>query len=324
MVIDDGWQVAHCDNRYNAGPWHTGNRRFPDMARLASEMRQQGVRPGIWIRPLVSLEGAMERYRIRNGNRPKYAAGGYALDPTFAEVRHRLKEDASRIAGWGFEMIKHDFTTVDLLGSWLNMLDPVVNPSSGWSFHDRSRTNAEIVQQLYRDLMEGGTEQCRILGCQTVGHLGIGTIDVQRVGGDVSGREWEMTRHMGPNSLAFRAHQHGIYFQVDADCAPITPLVPFSYTQQWLQLLASSGTPLFVSVDPKAVTPETSAAVAQALKVAESGPALAQPVDWMSSHTPRVWLCGDQRRSFSWTPEIAHGPSGLNPGDPVSLLNQSH
>jgi alpha-galactosidase len=49
VVIDDGWQITN-----GAGPWEHGNARFPDMARLASEMKQRGVRPGIWYRPLYT------------------------------------------------------------------------------------------------------------------------------------------------------------------------------------------------------------------------------------------------------------------------------
>lgn len=47
MVIDDGWEPHSV-----CGPWDRGNGRFPDMRRLAREMKDIGVSPGIWIRPL--------------------------------------------------------------------------------------------------------------------------------------------------------------------------------------------------------------------------------------------------------------------------------
>lgn len=312
MLIDDGWQVAHCDNRYNSGPWHTGNFKFPDMAGLAAAMAEEGTRPGIWYRPLVNLEGHMERFQIKNGLKPAYSVGGYAMDPTFPEVRERLRADAARLSKWGFELIKHDFTTVDLIGSWLGSHEAVVKPNTGWSFHDRSLTNAEIIKTLYADINKGAGSS-RILGCQTVGHLGIGSIDIQRTGGDVDGRGWERTRRMGPNSLAFRQAQHGIYFQCDADCAPITPKLPLAKSRQWLDLLARSGTPLFVSADPAALTPETERLIQEALHIAASCPPLAEPLDWMETPTPRQWKCGSETHSYHWLPEIGCSPAGLIP-----------
>ncbi len=48
MVIDDGWQPNPVD-----ASWDKGNERFPDMKGLAQEMKDIGVRPGIWIRYLI-------------------------------------------------------------------------------------------------------------------------------------------------------------------------------------------------------------------------------------------------------------------------------
>ncbi|MFW6303624.1 MAG: hypothetical protein ACOC2L_03300, partial [Candidatus Sumerlaeota bacterium] len=319
MVIDDGWQVAHCDNRYNSGPWHTGNVRFPDMPRLAAEMADRGIRPGIWYRPLVNLEGHMEPFMIRNGNLPSYSKGGYAMDPTFPEVRQRLEDDAVRLSDWGFQMIKHDFTTVDLLGTWCGTSGPMATPSSGWHFNDRSLTNAEIVKDLYRRIMQAAGET-RIIGCQTLGHLGVGSIDLQRAGGDVSGRDWERTRRMGPNSLAFRMPQHDRFFQVDADCAPVTPKVPWKFAKQWLDLLARSGTPLFISANPESVNDETLPFIKDMLAVAASHPSPAEPLDWMDTPTPRIWKTSDGEKTYNWLPEIGCAPAGLVPGDPTCIL----
>ena len=320
MLIDDGWQVAHCDGRYNSGPWHAGNFRFPDMPGLAEEMKAAGTRPGLWYRPLVNLEGHMERFQIRNGLKPWYSRGGYAMDPTYPEVRQRLQADAARLAGWGYELIKHDFTTVDLLGSWLGTFDGVVQPSSGWHFHDRSLTNAEIVKRLYYEIQDAA-EGAFILGCQTFGHLGCGSLDLQRTGGDVDGRGWERTRRMGPNSLAFRQPQHGLFFQCDADCAPITPTLPRALAGQWLDLLAHSGTPLFISADPKALDAENEKAIRTALHVAASRPALAVPLDWMETPTPTQWQCGEATRSYQWLAAMGCAPAGLLSGDPMRLLH---
>ena len=139
----------------------------------------------------------------RGGCPPSYAASGYSLDPTFPEVQERLRADAARLTQWGLDLIKHDFTTVDLLGTWANHGGAMAQPHAGWHFHDRSRTNAELLRQLYH-LISDAAEGATIIGCQSIGHLGVGAIDLQRIGGDVDGRGWQRTRRMGINSLAFR------------------------------------------------------------------------------------------------------------------------
>lgn len=320
MLIDDGWQVAHCDARYNGGPWHACNRRFNDMGDLARAMRTAGVRPGLWYRPLVTLEGHLERFQIRNGLKPAYAEGGYSLDPTFPEVAARLAEDARRIADWGYELIKHDFTTVDLLGTWANGQSPMAHPARDWHFHDRSQTNAEILRSLYAHIKTSARDAV-ILGCQTIGHLGVGTLDIQRVGGDVDGRGWERTRQMGINSLAFRLHQHGIFYQIDADCAPVTPTLPWPLARQWLDLLARSGTPLFVSANPAALTPEIDAAITAALRRSAVNQPLPEALDWMHTSAPRQWRFNDTTTTYNWTSEIGRPPPGLLNGDAARLLH---
>ena len=80
---------------------------------------------------------------------------------------------------------------------------------------------------------------------------------MQRTGDDTSGRDWNRTRKMGVNTLAFRAPQQGTFFAIDADCAAITKDVPWQFSAQWLDLLARSGAPLFVSLAPGADSPET-------------------------------------------------------------------
>ncbi len=318
MLIDDGWQIEHQAGIYNAGPWHAGNEKFPDLPRLADRMRAEGARPGLWYRPIPTVDPALEKFTIRTSSICPWAEKGKPLDPTIPEAEEHLRADARRIAGWGFELIKHDFTTVDLLGSWQNGSNaPTVSPDRGWHFQDRSLTNAEIVKKLYGMIKACGV---LILGCQTVGHLGVGTIDIQRQGGDVDGRGWERTRRMGPNALAFRMPQHGAFFLSDADCAPVTPGLPWQFARQWLDLLARSGTPLFVSADPQALNAETRAAISEALRIAAAEPGPAEPCDWLETACPRQWRFADgTKKTYDWLPEAGISPAGLVPGDPARL-----
>ena len=166
------------------------------------------------------------------------------LDPSVPEVLERVAADVARFAEWGFELVKHDFTTFDCFGKWGFEMNEF--PAAGdWSFRDTTRTSAEILLELYRRIRQAAGEML-ILGCNTVGHFGAGLMHLSRIGDDTSGQRWERTRKMGVNTLAFRLPQHGAFFAVDADCLG----VPWELNRQWARLLATSGTPLFASLKP--------------------------------------------------------------------------
>ena len=161
----------------------------------------------------------------------------------------------------------------------------LTNP--GWHFHDRSRTTAEIISDLYQALRRGAGNSL-LLGCNTIGHLGAGLFEVQRIGDDTSGREWSRTRKMGVNTLAFRMPQHNTFFAADADCVPVTKDIPWKLTKQWLDLVALSGTALFVSADPAATGPEQREALKAAFAQASRPLPPGEPLDWMETTTPRA------------------------------------
>ena len=160
-----------------------------------------------------------------------------------------------QVVKWGYELVKHDFSTYDLLGKW--GFEMVAEPTvAGWSLHDRSRTNAEVMLDLYEAIRREAGEQTLLLGCNTVGHLGAGIFELQRTGDDTSGEHWERTRKMGVNTLAFRLAQNGTFFVQDADCVGITKAIPWDLNRQWLDVLARSGTALFISPSPDATGAE--------------------------------------------------------------------
>jgi alpha-galactosidase len=193
---------------------------------------------------------------------------------------------------WGYSLIKHDYTTYELLGQWGNQMgaSPAI---AGWSFYDRSRTNAEIISQLYRDIRTAAGEDRIIVGCNTVGHLAAGIFDVQRTGDDVSGRAWDRTRRMGVNTLAFRLPQHRIFYANDP--------VPWSFTEQWLRAVAASGTVLLVSPEPGSVSQEQLRALRSAFALCATGKANSEPLDWMTSSTPEKWSNGAGQVRYAWT-----------------------
>ena len=196
MVIDDGWQANHGGAK---GEWDRGNAKFPDMAALAADLVRTGTRPGIWVRLLVAQPGQPQSWKL--------ARDRAYLDPSVPEVRAYVTATARRLRGWGYELIKHDYSTFDLTGRWgFQMNDEMT--ADGWTFADRSRTTAEIVIDHYRSIRAGAGEAV-LIGCNTIGHLSAGIFEVSRTGDDTSGMEWDRVRKMGVNTLAFRMPQHG-------------------------------------------------------------------------------------------------------------------
>ena len=297
VVIDDGWQITN-----TAGPWERGNSRFPDMAGLAAAMKQRGVRPGIWIRPLYTTAAIPASARLRRRDDSPNAT----IDPSIPDMLDLLRQDILRMVSWGFELVKHDYTSFDLLGRWGFAMAAELT-AAGWHFSDRSKTNAEVTLALYRALRDASGD-VPLIGCNTFGHLGAGLFELQRTGDDTSGREFHRTRRMGVNTLAFRAPQHGTFFALDADCAPITPQVPWELASRWLDLVARSGTALFVSPDPKMLNPQTRAAIRRAFAAAAQPQPLAEPLDWMETTTPGHWRIQGKTVDYDW-----YGPEGATP-----------
>ncbi len=304
-VIDSGWQASIGIHAAAGGPWREANRVFPDMGSMAGDLRGRGTRPGIWVRPLVTVDRVPESW-VLPASRFKGDYPGVVLDPSVPDVLALVKSDVARMsAEWKYELVKHDFTTYDLFGRWGFEMGASVTPD-GWGFADRSRTSAEIVLSLYQAIREAAGRAI-LIGCNTIGHLGAGLFELQRTGDDTSGRDWERTRKMGVNTIAFRMPQHGAFFAADADCAAITRAVPWPLARQWLDLVAASGTPLFLSHARDALGPEQREAARASFAVAAAGPANAEPLDWLGTTCPRRWRLGVREATFDWT-----SPAGVD------------
>lgn len=311
MMIDTGWQprvlrddeVVDC---CSGGPWDHGNTRFPDMPGLAAAMQAQGVRPGIWIRPLAAPPGVDPHLLLPGTRSDDVRDTNPVFDPSIPENLAHVEEDIRRLADWGYALIKHDFTTFDLLGRWGFCMSTEIT-NAGWSFADRSRTSVEHILALYRAIRRGAGNAV-LIACNSLSHLTAGLCEIQRTGNDTSGMLWERTRRLGINTLAFRMPQHEAFYLADADCVGITPHIDWTLNAQWLDVLARSGTPLFISPDPAALGPEQHAAIRRAYARAAQPQPIAEPLDWQQTTCPRYWRFGDEVVRYTWV-----GPDGVEP-----------
>jgi alpha-galactosidase len=294
-VMDDGWQWKG-EQGESPSLWNRVNPSFSEtmtMPKIATQIRSLGARPGLWFRPLLANADQPPSWRLQRDP--------VILDPTVPQVRAFIRQTVRRFRGWGYELIKHDFTTYDLCGRWgMDMKGSIT--ADGWGFADRSRTTAEVIRGLYEDIRSGAGHDTVILGCNTIGHISAGIFEMQRVGDDTSGNNWARTRKMGVNGLAFRAPQQGTFFAIDPDCVGQTSgkSIPWEKNSQWLDLAAHSGTTLFISIPRDIVSPSQEQELREALSAASRPQPLAQPLDWMKRRTPEQWLLDGEKKTFSW------------------------
>ncbi len=216
----------------------------------------------------------------------------------------------ARLRGWGYELIKHDFTSSDLMGRWGNQMGASLTDDR-WTFAEgRGRTTAEVVLALYRTIRAGASDAA-VLGCNTFSHLSAGIFEAQRIGDDTSGRSWDRTRKMGVNCLAFRSAQDGAFYATDPDIAAVTHDVPWEMTRQWLDLVSRSGAVLFVALQTDAVGGEQEDALRAAFARAAQRQPAGEPLDWLTTSCPERWRLGGQEARFHWQTSQGASPFGV-------------
>ena len=292
LVIDDCWQFNR-PTGYIGGEWRRSNVDFPDMAALAEQISAQDLKPGLWFRPLQNRDASVTPDMLLDPAED-------ILDPSHPDVLALIRGDVQTFVQWGYRLIKHDYTTFDLNGGRWGFSLGADLCADGVRYSDGTKTTAQIVKNLYRTIYEAAQGKALILGCNCIPHLGAGHMELNRTGDDTSGRDWERTRKMGINTLAFRMPQHGAFYAADADCVGITPAVPWEKNRQWLELLSLSGTPLFISVAPGTLRKEQYEDIRAAFTAASESRAAGEPLDWMNNACPERWRLDGKTVTFDW------------------------
>lgn len=301
-MIDDGWfKTSPCGPE---GKWTWGddmitpNSNFPDMKQLADDIRKEGMRPGLWIRPLSIKAGTKKSLLLPESNTRR--SDMPVLDPSIPENLETIRSYFRVYHQWGYEMVKFDYTSWDIFGKWgMQMTRDKSMTQPDWSMNDASKTNAEIISAMYKTIREAAGDMY-IIGCNTFSHLSAGLFELNRIGDDTSGNEWDRTRKMGVNTLAFRGIQHGAFYAADADCVGITTKVLWDKTIKWLDLVAKSGTPLFISAQPEATKEVQLKHIKECFKLASQELPLGEPLDWMDTLVPTKWKLNGKVETFNW------------------------
>lgn len=124
-------------------------------------------------------------------------------------------------------------------------------------------------------------------------------VHIYRTGDDTSGRNWDRTRDMGVNTLAFRLVQNEVFYMCDADCVGIVKgKIPWEKNKQWLHLLSYSNTPLFVSCNDK-IDEEQKSDISEAYRVFNV-PHSFKPIDIYDTNIPSVWEIDEKEVRYNW------------------------
>lgn len=299
-VVDAGW-ASYSPYHPGDGGWNDDfsrpNEKFKDMSKLAADIRKLGMRPGLWMRPLCASyndSALLLLPAIPGRDDPKYPV----LDPTIGENLARIRHNIGLYRQWGYEMVKHDYTSFDIFGKWGSQMDDDMT-ATRWRFHDNTRTTAEIILGLYESIREAAGDMY-LIGCNTLSHLSAGLFELCRIGDDTSGKEWARTRKMGVNTLGFRMIQHNTFYAADGDCVGVTQDVPWDKTRQWMQLVARAGTPLFISAQPDVVGAEQKTMIRECFSLAAKPLPVGEPLDWLTNPQPARWRLDGKIMEFDW------------------------
>jgi len=271
---------------------------FGDMGKLAAKIKKTGMRPGIWTRPLCGSYKSpaslmLPQIKGREENKP-------VLDPTIPENLEKIKNYFKLYNEWGYEMVKFDFTTFDIFGKWgFEMIQDLSMTQKNWVMNDTSKTNAEIITNLYTVIRKAAGDMY-LLGCNTISHLSAGLFELNRIGDDTSGKEWSRTKKMGVNTLAFRGIHHGAFYAADSDCVGLTDKVSWDKNKQWMELVAKSGTPLFISAQPDTMGTVQKNSIKECFQLASKNLPLGEPLDWLENSIPQKWKLNGEEVHFNW------------------------
>jgi hypothetical protein len=304
IQIDEGYQTLH-------GEWQ-GNSRFPHGLRwFCSEIKNLGLKPGIWISPFVVSETAdifkqhpewflkkEDGSFMRVGPWPdentdwfkNESPKRYGLDITNPGAEKWFTDLIDTIVNnWGFEMIKIDFVAWSVL--------------SAYQYWDPSYTQAQVYRKAFEIIRKTAGDKCHLLDCGP-GNITAGLINSMRVEYDQNygyGDAAWGTYFTGPSCSAdaagYRYYFHNKAWINDADHICVD-MLSFQQSQAVASLIALTGGNT-MSGDRLLTMDKLKLEIIR--KIFPSSGINARPVDLWDSKTPAVFAASVKKDFGEWT-----------------------
>lgn len=293
LVVDAGWQKFY-NGEYIGGPWESSE-KFGDIRQTSEEIHKKGIKAGVWFRPMLTQEELPEDVALRELD------GGLVLDPSHPYTLEKVASDVKKISGYGFEMIKHDFSVWDILANVPNNDCSVNFYSSAKAkpkFYDNTKTTATIIKELYRTI-QNAAGKTMIMGCGVINHLAAGIHQINRIGIDTSGRHFALTLNNGVNSF-MRLPQNRNFYITDHDCAAFTSKVPFEENLNFLELCAISGTVAMASITPGLLNEKQLQKIADVFKIADRDNNNVDIVGFEKTAMPERFVYNGEIKEYNW------------------------
>jgi alpha-galactosidase len=229
-------------------------------------------------------------------------ANGLVLDITHPYTLENAENVARTIRGWGFDLIKHDFSTLDFFG-WGNLTPSYMSTTltkGDRICFDKSITAATAIKNLYLAIQKGAGD-ADIIGCNTISHITAGIHSCYRVSGDTSGRSWEWSRRNGVNAM-MRLPQNENFYLVDPDCAAFTDRVDPDLNLDFLEMCALTGVTTLASVTPNILTDKQMQRINQIYKIADENKSRHTIKYYDRTSEPEVFVSADgkEEKVYDW------------------------
>ena len=91
-----------------------------------------------------------------------------------------------------------------------------------------------------------------------------------------------------------------VIYATDADCVGLTTKIDWQKNKQWMDLVANSGTPLFISAQPEATGAAQKEFIKKCFTTASKKLPLGEPLDWMENEFPKKWKLNGETVDFNW------------------------
>lgn len=175
-IIDDGWEEV-------SGSLTVNKNKFPDLPRLAQEMKDKDIKPGIWVVPFMIKEkgaGKLPRewfMRDAQGKQltvqvPMPMPRSFGLDVSVPEFREYLAGKFVELARMGFEVFKVDFIAMPFIGKLQN----------------RDKTSVEYYRQVFQEIRQRVRDELgreiELIGCGAPMMESIGLFNGMRMTAD--------------------------------------------------------------------------------------------------------------------------------------------